>query len=52
MVLLRIKFIDLNLRDEKWFISCSYNPNKTMISSHTDALTHSFPMHPFNRKVF
>ena len=32
-------YVELNLRNEKWLISCSYNPNKTMICNHLDALS-------------
>ena len=32
-------YVELNLRNEKWLINCSYNPNKTMIYSHLDALS-------------
>ena len=30
--------VELNLRSKKWLINCFYNPNKTIISSHFDAL--------------
>ena len=32
-------YVELNLRNEKWLIYCSYNPNKTMICNHLDALS-------------
>ena len=32
-------YVELNLRNEKWLINCSYNPNKTMICNHLDALS-------------
>ena len=31
-------YVELNLRNEKWLINCSYNSNKTMICNHLDAL--------------
>ena len=32
-------YVELNMRNEKWLIKCSYNPNKTMIYNHLDALS-------------
>ena len=32
-------YVELNLRYEKGLINCVHNPNKTMISSHLDALS-------------
>ena len=32
-------YVELNLRNEKWLINCSYNPNKTMICNHLDPLS-------------
>ena len=32
-------YVELNLHNEKWLISCSYNPNKTMICNHLDAVS-------------
>ena len=32
-------YVELNMRDERWLINCSYNPNKTMICNHLDALS-------------
>ena len=31
-------YIEVRLRKQRWFISCSYNPNKSIISQHVDAL--------------
>ena len=38
-------YVELNLRNEKWLISCSYNPNKTMICNHLDALSTYLDQH-------
>ena len=32
-------YVELNLHNEKWLINCSYNPNKTMICNHLDAVS-------------
>ena len=32
-------YVELNLRKEKWLLSCSCNPNKTMICNHLDTLS-------------
>ena len=32
-------YVELNLRNEKWLINCSYNPNKTMTCNHLEALS-------------
>ena len=32
-------YVELNLRNEKWLINCSYNPNKAMACNHLDALS-------------
>ena len=32
-------YVELNLRNEKWLITCSYNSNKTMICNHLDVLS-------------
>ena len=32
-------YVELNLRNEKWLINCSYNPNKIMICNHLDVLS-------------
>ena len=29
-------FIELNFRKKKWFLCCTYNPNRNNISSHFD----------------
>ena len=39
-------YVEQNLRDEKWLISsCSYNPNKSMICNHLDALSTYLDLH-------
>ena len=38
-------FVELNLRNEKWLINCSYNPNKTVICNHLDALSTYLDLH-------
>ena len=31
-------YAELNLRKQKWLISCSYKPNKSMTGQHVEAL--------------
>ena len=38
-------YVELNLRNEKWLINCSYNPNKTMICNHLDELSTYLDLH-------
>ena len=38
-------YVELNLRKEKWLINCSYNPNKSMIGNHLDALSIYLDLH-------
>ena len=38
-------YVELNLRNKKWLINCSYNPNKTMICNHLDALSTYLDLH-------
>ena len=38
-------YVELNLRNQKWLINCSYNPNKTMICNHLDALGTYLDLH-------
>ena len=38
-------YVELNLRNEKWLISCSYNPNKSLIGNHLDALSTYLDLH-------
>ena len=30
--------VEINLRKRKWFLNCSYNPNKNFISNHLECL--------------
>ena len=32
-------FIEINLKDNKWLICCSYNPNRPFVSNHLDHIT-------------
>ena len=32
--LIEILFFELNLRNRKWFVCCSYNPHKNLIKGH------------------
>ena len=34
-------FIEINLRNSKWLINCSYNPHKNNIATHLDRLSES-----------
>ena len=38
-------YVELNLCNEKWLINCSYNPNKTMICNHLDAVSTYVDLH-------
>ena len=31
-------YVEINLRNDKWLINCSYNPHKNMIRNHLRAL--------------
>ena len=31
-------FVEGNLRNDKWLTNCSYNPDKSLIGNHLDAL--------------
>ena len=31
-------YVELNLRNDKWLINCSYNPHKNMIGNHLQVL--------------
>ena len=39
-------FVELNLRHDKWLISCSYNPHKNLIDTHVDALSKYLDLYP------
>ena len=32
-------FVEINMRNDKWLINCSYNPHKNMIGNHLCALS-------------
>ena len=36
---------ELNLHKKKWFVCCSYNPNKSNISRHLDTLRKSLDLY-------
>ena len=38
-------YVELNLRNEKWLINCSCNPNKSMTGNHLDALRRYLDLH-------
>ena len=38
-------YVELNLRNKKWLINCSYNPNKIMICNHLDPLSTYLDLH-------
>ena len=38
---IEVFYVELNLRNEKWLIKCSYNPNKSMICLSTSLDLHS-----------
>ena len=31
-------FVEIDLRKRKWFLNCSYNPNKNLLSNHLECL--------------
>ena len=37
-------YVELNLRNVKWLINCSYNPHKNTISTHIDKLSESLDL--------
>ena len=46
-------YVEVNLRNEKWLVNCSHNPNKTMICNHLDALSTYLDLHSTTyEKVF
>ena len=38
-------YVELNLRNEKYLINCSYNPHKTMIKNHLATLSNFLDLH-------
>lgn len=40
--------VELNLRNGKWLINCSYNPHKIMIGSHLGAFCENLDLHSSN----
>ena len=38
-------YVELNLRNNKWLINCSYNPHKRLIGSHLDAVSKTLDLH-------
>ena len=38
-------YVELNLRNDKWLINCSYNPHKNMIGNHFQALSENLDLH-------
>ena len=40
-----LQTVELNLRNEKYLINCSYNPHKTMIKSHLETLSNFLDLH-------
>ena len=32
-------YVELNLRNNKWLINCSYNPHKSLIGNHLDEVS-------------
>ena len=41
-------YVEINLRKQKWFICCCYNPNKHNISKHIEALNKSIDLFSSN----
>ena len=38
-------YVELNLRNNKWLIDCSYNPHKSLIGNHLDAVSKTLDLH-------
>ena len=38
-------YVELNLRNNKWLINCSYNPHKSLIGNHLDAVSQTLDLH-------
>ena len=38
-------YVEPNLRNKKWLINCSYNPLKTLICNHLNALSTYLDLH-------
>ena len=38
-------YVELNLRNNNWLINCSYNPNKSLIGNHLDAVSKTLDLH-------
>ena len=38
-------YVELNLRNNKWLINCSYNPRKSLIGNHLDAVSKTLGLH-------
>ena len=41
-------YVEINLHNQKWLISCSYNPHKNNISAHLDSLSKSLDLFSTN----
>ena len=38
-------YIELNMRNDKWLLNCSYNPHKNNIGNHFEALSNFWDLH-------
>ena len=38
-------YVELNLRNNKWLINCSYKPRKSLIGNHLDAVSKTLDLH-------
>ena len=38
-------YVEINLRNDKWLINCSYNPHKNMIGNHPRALSEKLDLY-------
>ena len=45
-------FVEINLREKKWLLCCSYNPHKNSISNYVDVLRRELDIHPSNYENF
>ena len=45
-------YIELNLRNDKWLMNCSYKPHKNMMGNHLPALSENLDLHTSTNEKF
>ena len=43
-------YIELNLRNNKWLLNCSYNPHKNNVENYLKMLSDFLDSHSFNKR--